>query len=136
MDDTLADGSWNAVRKLNKPPGKKQGRLRNLQGELVDASSRAETLAEYLESVQWTERFADLTSGNARNFDEELPVNLDAFTADELKTAVEGFKRNKATGGDQIPMEFWMALISDQHATERLLQVCNECWASKSIPQS
>ena len=53
LEEALRGGAWRDVRNVSRPAKHKQGRLRDLAGKLVDSSERAETLAEYLEQVQW-----------------------------------------------------------------------------------
>ena len=57
---TLAGtGTWRSVKDIRKPRQVQQGRLRDLNGSLVDSDQRAATLAEYLEKVQWAIRPAN-----------------------------------------------------------------------------
>ena len=49
-------GDWNAIPKLRKGFVPRQGRLKNMTGELVDSDMRADTLAKHLEQVQWAVR--------------------------------------------------------------------------------
>ena len=42
--------------------------------------------------------------------------------------------RGKASGTDQIPAEFWEALLADPRALKTLLTLCNACLASGSVP--
>ena len=71
LDELLASGSCDEVRKLRKGFSPKQGRLNNAGGEAVSSEYRAETLAEYLERVQWTVR--PMTPGVAPQKDERAP---------------------------------------------------------------
>ena len=52
LNTLLQTGEWQQETKLRKGVQPKQGRLRNLSGELVSSEERADTLAEYLEKVQ------------------------------------------------------------------------------------
>ena len=53
LNGMVASGDWQSVRKLRVGVAAKHGRMQNLNGELVDSSERAETLAEFHEKVQW-----------------------------------------------------------------------------------
>ena len=101
------------MRKLSRPLQHKQGRQRDLSRALVDSTERAETLAEYLEKVHWSEQFTEILVRSTRMFDTVLVMNLNAFNVAELQVAIANFKRNKASGGDAIPMEFWKALMAN-----------------------
>ena len=52
LEELTTTGDWKQIRKLRKGFCPKQGRLRDLDGNLVDSDQRAETLANYLEKVQ------------------------------------------------------------------------------------
>ena len=49
LNEKVADGSWQSIRGLAHPKGRKQGRLRKLDGELASSEFRAEIMATYLE---------------------------------------------------------------------------------------
>ena len=53
---------------------------------------------------------------------------------DEFELAVGKAKRNKASGIDDIPAEFWKTLVEDPEARSCLLDICNLAWSSKEIP--
>ena len=52
VDEMLADGSWEQVRKFRKAIRPKQGRLKNTQEELVDSDCWAHTMAKHFEELQ------------------------------------------------------------------------------------
>ncbi len=114
LSSMLHDGSWSNVRKLRKPQTWKQGRLRNLQGELALNTERAETMAEYLERVQWSVRFAELVPEAAELFSEALPIEESPFRPDELRLVLRHLANRKDCGDDNIAAEFWKALLLDQ----------------------
>ena len=127
LSSFLDSGSWSAIRKLRKPTVPKQGRLRNLNGELVDSELRAQTLGQYLEQVQWAVHFADATPG--------LAVADGLFTESELRLVLVHLRSGKASGADGIPPDFWKALLGDATALESLIHLCNACLTQKAIPQ-
>ena len=53
LTDLAASCSWDSMRYLKKKRKPAQGRLRNEDGQLVSSEDRAETMANYLEKVQW-----------------------------------------------------------------------------------
>ena len=56
LDDLLRTGDWNEIRRLRKGHRPQSGRLKNADGNVVESDQRAETLANYFESVQWAPR--------------------------------------------------------------------------------
>ena len=54
--------------------------------------------------------------------EETLPINTNDFTMEELVKCVRGFKNNKASGLDDIPIEVWKSTALNT----QLLQVCNK----------
>lgn len=68
-------------------------------------------MAIYLEEVQWRARPSGLLDGTKLGAD--LPINLSAFSAEEVTVAVKNLKRDKAVGPDEIPAEYcaWFAVV-------------------------
>ena len=52
LQSLAGSGRWADIRRIRKPDQAAQGRLKDLQGNLVYSDSRAETMAEYLERIQ------------------------------------------------------------------------------------
>ena len=50
-----------------------------------------------------------------------LSINTDNFTMEELNKFIKGFKNNKASGLDDIPIEVWKT----GELNMQLLEVCN-----------
>ena len=47
---------------------------------------------------------------------EELPVHLGSITVEEVRSAAKGMKDNRSAWVDDIPAEFWKALLAtDNH---------------------
>ena len=106
-------------------------------GMVVSSEERADTLAEYLESIQWAVRPATVTD-EPPIFD-DLPVRRGPVTMLELKEAVHAFKLGKATGPDLHPVEFWRAVLGDASCEEGaswLLLLCNMAWDGHDVPES
>ena len=80
------------MQKVRKGTKRQQGRLKNLQGEVVSSEHRADTLADYLEHIQWKVRPASLTPNTEDPLHDELPVRIDAFEAHELEKAIQKSK--------------------------------------------
>ena len=83
------------MRKLRKGACRQQGRLENIRGETVSSEHRADTLAEYLELVQWEVRPVKLVHQATDSIRAELPVRLDAFDERELREAIKKAKTGK-----------------------------------------
>ena len=118
LDDTIADGSWQSVRKLLKPTAAKQGRLRNLQGELVSSEERANTLAEYLETVQWRVRPATVIE--APLLGTTLPVPLDKFSTEEVRRVLRKLQSGRSKGPEGVPTECWKILAECSASLEQI----------------
>ena len=56
LESLAASGTWTDIRKLRKPPKPTQGRLKDRHGKFVQSDERAETMAQYLEQIQWKVR--------------------------------------------------------------------------------
>ena len=44
------------------------------------------------------------------------------------------FKKKKAPGEDNIPIEFWAYIVGHEEARAILLDFLNDCWAQKRVP--
>ena len=80
----LDDENWDEIKKLRKRMRFKSGRIRNLDGELVDRSEKAETLAQYFTKIQWQVQFPDCLPSHLPNTATELPNNTDDISHEEL----------------------------------------------------
>ena len=98
INDMLKSGDWEQVRRLRKTPRVKQGRLQDLDGNLVESELRSETLAEYLEKVQWAVKFADLVPPSTELHPDAPPIETIPFRAAELRKVVTHLKNGRACG--------------------------------------
>ena len=123
------------MRALRKSSRANQGRIRNAAGELESSENRASTLAAYLQDVQWAVRPATLVSTS--HLGDALPVNTDPVTEKELLAAIRGFKKGKACGPDDQPVELWRALLEngDVEGVQWLLSFFNRIWAQRQVPE-
>ena len=108
----LDDGNWDEIKKLRKGMRFKSGRIRNLDGELADRSEKAETLTQYFTKIQWQVQCPDCLPSHLPNAASELPVNTDDISHEELILILKNFKKKKAPGEGNIPIEFWAYIIS------------------------
>ena len=157
LEERLGQKDWDQIRKLRKGTCVAQGRLRNMDGQLVDSDRRAETMAQYLEQVQWAVR-QTRAAPERPHLGEDLPVDMGPFTAQELRRAAKNLKSGRAAGCDGIPGEFWKAVAGGRHMmcvpeqlgssgntepvlTEKpvadwILDFCNRVWEAKAIPDA
>ena len=134
LDSLAASGNWSALRQLRRPSPPKQGRLTDLSGQLVSSECRAETLAEYLEKVQWAVRPTSLLDPGALSAS-TLNVNVGEVTIQEVARAVKSMKCGKACGPDDIPAEYWKAVLSENgESLQWLVKLCNKCWEMQDLP--
>ena len=135
LNDLVATGGWDAVRKLRKEPACAQGRLRDGSGSIVDSDRRPALLADHLERVQWRVR-ETVAPGDRPVLGEQLSVNMADITPNELKKAAHRLKRKRASGLDGVPGEFWRAIIeSGSSAMLWALDFCNLCLRKRCVPE-
>lgn len=135
LNDLASTGSWRDVRLLrrHKQQVANQGRLKDSAGVFVDTEQRAETLAVYLERVQWAVRPCSV-SENLPDLGPTLEVVTSEITHNELEKAVRKLGLNRAMGPDRIPAELWKAILSSSEIKTRMVSFCNACLEQKTIP--
>ena len=136
LNSCLNNGEWHAVKSLRAGFKLKQGRLRSSDGVLVDSSARVETMAQYLEDVQWAAKILDCPPPMEPLFDTQLFLPITPFTHVELRKVISHLQDGKAAGCDDIPPEVWRALASNDESLSALLDLCNTCWLSKAVPET
>ena len=136
LDDLLQHGRWDQVRRLRKGTVHKQGRIRDASGELVSSEARAETIAEYLEKVQWAVRPTTAATSSA-SLGPELPVNMGQITEAEIVKAAGKLRWGKASGTDDLPPEFWKAVVVTGTPASRWgTDLCQRCWDDGCVPEA
>ena len=136
LDGLLEKGPWDQIKSVRKGVCHKQGRLRNMAGQLVSSEDRAETLAEYLENVQWAVRPTTCSLPQQR-LGAELPVKVSAISEDEVVHAGRRLKREKACGNDGLAPEFWKAICEKGTTACRwALELCQQCWDNGCVPEA
>ena len=131
LDALVEDGSWTGIRKLKQPRRVCQGRLRDLNGELVSSESRADTMAAYLETVQWRVRPA--MAVDAPVLGPALPVSLDSFSVEEVTKVIRKLRNEKAPGPDGIPAEYLKSLLSSSFLLQHVTDFLSMCWLNKEV---
>ena len=135
LEEEVASGSWSSVRSLRKGNRIKHAGVRNLEGVLTGTGERAETLADYFEKVQWSVQFPGLRPSATQPIGDQLPISVQKFTIEELRRVLGKLKTGKAAGVDDIPPDFWKALLCDESACLHLLSLCQRCWEEKDLPR-
>ena len=135
LDDLLKTGDWNEIRRLRKGHRPQSRRLKNADGNVVESDQRAETLANYFESVQWAPRAT--TEAPRSTCDDPLLVSNTSISEAEVVESVRSKKRRKAAGSDGIPPEFWKAICTyNSPACRWAVLLCNKVWTEGSVPTS
>ena len=100
----------------------------------VSSDQRAETLAVYLESVQWAVRPCT-AHDRLDHIGDDLPVSIAHISKIELCAAIHKLKKNRAAGPDTLPAELWKALLQSPEAVDSLVVFCNRVWEQKEVPE-
>ena len=136
LDTLLANGDWGEVRKLRKGFKPNQGRLRNLEGEQVRSEQRAETLAEYLEKIQWAVRPIEPLQ-HTDHLGPDLAVDDGQISEAEVAAAGRLLNQRRASGRDDIPPEFWKAVtVEGSDACQWAVALCQKCWDEGAVPDA
>ena len=64
---------------------------------------------------------------------ESLGRNTEEIALNELKQTLKKFKRRKALGPDETPMEFYKELTGSN--LREVFDLLNEWWATETIPE-
>ena len=134
LNAALEDGSWQGIRKLRRPRKPNQGRLQDENGHLVSSECRADTMATYLETVQWRVRPATLTLTDKPVLGPELPVSAESFTCEEVSNVIRKLRLGKASGPDGTPAEYLKALLGSNVAMQLMTDLFNECYQKQQVP--
>ena len=133
LSDCIKSGSWDDLQIVRKQRRPTQSSLRNASGVLTASDEKADTMAEYLESVHWRVRPADVLDAPALG--PKLQVDEGAFTESEVKSVISSLRNNRAAGGDDIPAEFWKALTRSRECLEQITEYMSRCWLKKETPR-
>ena len=83
----------------------------------MHSEERAETMAKYLESIQWTPRSISVAPDRPPLGD-ALAVEDRPFTEKEVRRAANQMRKGRACGEDGVPVEFWQARQSGSEVVE------------------
>ena len=106
--------------------------IRNKQGKILTSDSeQAKRWAEHFEEI--LNRPAPTEAIETREPEEELRVNCDKPSIEEIVGAIKKIKNNKASGPDNIPGE---ALKADPILAANILEdVFSAVWEGETIPE-
>ena len=131
----LSGNNWSEIKKLRKGVPVQQGRLKDQSGHIVSSEHRSETMALHFEKIQWAVRPASAVSALPSLY-EELPVNLNAITKEEVLRILKKLHKNKAPGHDNLHPEFWKICSTSEKLLTWITNLCNQIWQSAEIPTS
>ena len=132
LNSCLDQGDWQQIRKLRSSRKAKCRRLRNCDGDIVESDCWADAMAEHLERIQWHVRPLGAVEGHSLTPD--LPVSMLQFSSEEVLTTVQKLRKRKASGTDDIPAEFWQAIVTSPEGLSWLVDFCNACWMEEDFP--
>ena len=125
---------WNAVRRQKKGfTGKRTHLIHN--NSPVPWSKTHEVMRDHLQNTQWAAPAIapdHIARRQARPHLFPQQPNESRFTMQELNTALDSTKSNKAPGPDEAPAELFVLL--DQDSREQLLHMYNEIWDTSTMP--
>jgi len=127
---------WLGIKYLKNTRGHKLYERADVRGRVVPFRQHAEAAAEYLETKQWGN--VDCRNSPQDNRDKKQNrrsnvFNTQAFNLRELKHLLGRMKRNKASGPDELPTEFFTWL--DDTNLNRVLRLINFWWENGSFPE-
>ena len=128
---------WKHARQLKRGFRARKTRLKE-NNKPVPWSKTHEAFTRHLHNVQWGE--SALTEDEIKLLEESPPLHPppqttpQQFSSEELTTVLTQLKRNKAPGLDEIRND--IILLLDDIGERILLDLMNECFHSKQIPES
>jgi len=152
---------WMGIKFLKTVKAPKLYERADRHGRCVDFDKQAEVAANYLENVQWGEGLPQEDTAASSNENEphrnltnnpHLPrlrnhvrqrkhtnrgyehlFNCESFCLEELQFLLDRLKKGKASGPDEIPVEFFKWLNASNQT--RLLTLINYWWNNAVFPR-
>ena len=114
-----------------------QGKKRHLvvEGKPVPWSETHKAFRDYLENTQWKTPAHSPDNQRILNARRNLRPSVsdhNSFSLEELQSAIQKLKRNKAPGPDQVTNELFLLL--DDDSTQVLLEFYNKIWEAGVVP--
>ena len=125
---------YQLKKTLVNQPCKKATQILDANGQIIkDEGSRLKRWAEYFENLLNADEPAELF--NFDNFKpmEEIDVEMEPPSMEELDKAISHLKRNKAPGLDNITPE--MLKDGGSEIRARLLRFCKFVWEKEQTPE-
>ena len=91
-------------------------------------------MARYLAEVQWCVKFVEIAPPQVPPLGDQLPVFEGPVSTAEVRNVVSRLRKWKSPGGDDVPPEFWQAMLQHAEGMTALTELCAECWRLKKIP--
>ena len=114
-----------------------QGKKRHLvvEGKPVPWSQTHKACRDYLENCQWKTPAQSPESLRILNAHRNLRPSVsdhNSFSLEELQSAIQKLKKNKAPGPDQVTNELFLLL--DDYKPQLLLDFYNKIWEAGEVP--
>ena len=111
--------------------------MNDASGNIISTEARAETLADYLERVQWRVRPVNIQPDPPAPIHHRLPVDDGLFTQKELRLAISKLSSGKACRDGDAPIECFKTLATQPSGIrlQEFLDLCNSCWAHGHVPK-
>lgn len=131
---------WMCIRQLRKGFSPIPYSQETKGGEHVPRSERAEHSARYLATEIWKDKrtAAERTTCHEnlkrrpKIIDQNLGISEEEITSDELLYIIRKLKRRKATGPDEIPVEFIKEMTEEN--MREVLNILNQWWRDEELP--
>ena len=130
---------WLGIRQLKSEYQPNPYNRKRKNGTHIPLEKRAEEAAKYLQKEQWGKETSNnipsntgtqQTRGTQNTTDN---YNIGEISMEELREVIKKFKKRKAPGPDEIPMEILKEL--DTENLEEVRQLLNEWWEKEEIPK-
>ena len=106
-----------------------------MEGKPVPWSETHKAFRDYLENTQWKTPAHSPDNQRILNARRNLRPSVsdhNSFSLEELQSAIQKLKRNKAPGPDQVTNELFLLL--DDDSTQVLLEFYNKIWEAGVVP--
>ena len=130
---------WLGIRYMKKEHKPIPYALRKAEGKRkinVKQSEKAETAAQHLEEIFWglENKGAEKTEDKKeRIIKANYKYQTEEITLEELRETIKKFKRRKATGPDELPMEAFKEM--DDENMILFTELLNKWWNEEDIPE-
>ena len=120
------------ITELRKPYQPVPYIFKTREGKRVNYQNRAEAAAKRLAEI-WSDTAEPSDTTGSKIVEENLGINTSDITMKELLSIIKKFKRRKAPGPDEIPMEVFKEM--NRANLEEVLNILNQWWNEEEIPE-